>query len=50
MTILTVEQDTARAPEVVHRALVIQNGREALPGSPAEFDNSVVLRDAVFGS
>jgi len=50
LTILMVEQDTGRALEVAHRAIILRNGREVMRGGTAELEDPAVLREAIFGS
>jgi len=51
LTILMVEQDTARALEVASRALVVRNGRVVL-SEPSQVlqGSSDLLREAIFGA
>lgn len=49
LTILLVEQHVAQALELADRAYLIEGGRIALEGSPADFIKNVYIREAYLG-
>lgn len=49
VTILIVEQNTARIADIADRIHVVRNGRIVLSGAPAEIGDTAVIDDAYFG-
>ncbi len=49
ISIVIVEQNTARIADIADRIHVIRSGRIVLSGSPAEIGNSSMIDDAYFG-
>ena len=49
VSIIIVEQNTARIAEIADRIHVVRNGRIVLSGTPAEIGSSSMIDDAYFG-
>ncbi len=49
ITIVIVEQNTARIADIADRIHVVRNGRIVLSGSPAEISGTTMIDDAYFG-
>jgi branched-chain amino acid transport system ATP-binding protein len=49
ITIMIVEQNTARIADIADRIHVVRNGRIVLSGSPAEIGGTTLIDDAYFG-